>query len=827
MPNQFFLKKELIQKIIASAGDTIVSAINKTLGSTTWQSGGGGGGGGGITDGDKGDITVSGSGTTWTIDNDVVTFAKLQNISQNNFIGRTSAGSGDPQQVSASQARTILSINNVDNTSDLNKPISTATSTALAGKANTSHTHSISDITNFNEVVEDTIGTKIIAGTNVTVSYNDISGETIISASGGGGSPAGSTGQIQFNNAGAFGADANFFWDDTNNRLGVGTSSPTATLDIRAVPAPGIPVLAARSTIDTTSATVEFYSHTANPIFTLKQHPSTAASGIITNVSQINGLTSISLSSNSAASSASALTINSGNLVIGYDGGATKAYFQTQLPAALSFGVNNIERLNISTAGAVLINGFTSSTVGFTVKGAASQTANLTEWQNSAGTALTTISSDGIISSAAPNFHNLGGSLVGSDVIWGARWKWSGGGNGLGMALTSILPASYTPFMSLGEYGYSGWTYLFFAETSTTGIRLKPSGQRLLSRNAADTAYAPITCGARVASDIGFVVQGAASQTANLQEWQNSAGTVLVKVAADGITTFTDYIYGTSAQFSALGAFGGIGVGAATLAVGCLNASVKGQIIRGAASQSANLQEWQNSAGTALAFVDSVGKIRSNANIMAGTGSGPVTFEMGFVGYGFSYNSNGEPIATINQTARVALGINVRVGSNGAFTWGNAAHAGSNATTDTALSRNAAGVVEINNGTAGTYRDLKVRDIISSGIVSSNRFRGAVSTETSNATPSINIDNVSAHSITALAADITSVTITGTPSNFDKLLIRIKDNGTARAITWGASFEAKGVALPTTTVISKVLTVGFIYDTVSAKWGCIASAQEA
>ena len=69
--------------------------------------------------------------------------------------------------------------------------------------------------------------------------------------------------------------------------------------------------------------------------------------------------------------------------------------------------------------------------------------------------------------------------------------------------------------------------------------------------------------------------------------------------------------------------------------------------------------------------------------------------------------------------------------------------------------------------------------------------------------------------------------LSGTPTNFQKLIIRIKDNGTARAIAWGASFEAKGVALPTTTVLSKVLTVGFIYDTVSNKWGCVASSQEA
>ena len=44
--------------------------------------------------------------------------------------------------------------------------------------------------------------------------------------------PAGSTGQIQFNNAGAFGASSSLFWDNTNSRLGIGTSSPTAKLTI-------------------------------------------------------------------------------------------------------------------------------------------------------------------------------------------------------------------------------------------------------------------------------------------------------------------------------------------------------------------------------------------------------------------------------------------------------------------------------------------------------------------------------------------------------------------------------------------------------------------
>lgn len=112
--------------------------------------------------------------------------------------------------------------------------------------------------------------------------------------------------------------------------------------------------------------------------------------------------------------------------------------------------------------------------------------------------------------------------------------------------------------------------------------------------------------------------------------------------------------------------------------------------------------------------------------------------------------------------------------------------------------------------------------------LTNKRVTSRVTTITSSATPTINTDNCDAVTITALATAITSMTtnLSGTPTNFQKLIVRIKDDGTARGITWGASFVAKGTALPTTTVISKLLTVGFIYDTVAATWGCVASAQE-
>ena len=78
----------------------------------------------------------------------------------------------------------------------------------------------------------------------------------------------------------------------------------------------------------------------------------------------------------------------------------------------------------------------------------------------------------------------------------------------------------------------------------------------------------------------------------------------------------------------------------------------------------------------------------------------------------------------------------------------------------------------------------------------------------------------------ALSSAIT-VQTTGSANNFDELILRFKDNGTARAITFDPTyFEAKGQTLPTTTVISKVLTVGFIFDSITGKFGCVSVAQE-
>jgi len=92
-----------------------------------------------------------------------------------------------------------------------NLPVQTAVTTALATKQDT-----------------------LVSGTNIKT-LNSVSllgtGNIVLAAT-----PSGVSGAIQFSNGSAFASDAtNLFWDDTNNRLGIGTNAPTAPLTIKGV----------------------------------------------------------------------------------------------------------------------------------------------------------------------------------------------------------------------------------------------------------------------------------------------------------------------------------------------------------------------------------------------------------------------------------------------------------------------------------------------------------------------------------------------------------------------------------------------------------------
>ena len=63
----------------------------------------------GPSDGDKGDITVSSTGAVYTIDNDAVTYAKMQNVSATDkVLGRATAGAGDVEEIACTAAGRAL-----------------------------------------------------------------------------------------------------------------------------------------------------------------------------------------------------------------------------------------------------------------------------------------------------------------------------------------------------------------------------------------------------------------------------------------------------------------------------------------------------------------------------------------------------------------------------------------------------------------------------------------------------------------------------------------------------------------------------------------------
>jgi hypothetical protein len=110
--------------------------------------------------------------------------------------------------------------------------------------------------------------------------------------------------------------------------------------------------------------------------------------------------------------------------------------------------------------------------------------------------------------------------------------------------------------------------------------------------------------------------------------------------------------------------------------------------------------------------------------------------------------------------------------------------------------------------------------------------RGASTTITGAAGGTINptSNTTNQYTITALGAAATIDTPTGTPIDGQKLTIRIKDNGTGRALTWTTSaggYRVIGTTLPTTTTASKVTYVGCVYNSQDSFWDVVAVTTQA
>lgn len=101
-----------------------------------------------------------------------------------------------------------------------------------------------------------------------------------------------------------------------------------------------------------------------------------------------------------------------------------------------------------------------------------------------------------------------------------------------------------------------------------------------------------------------------------------------------------------------------------------------------------------------------------------------------------------------------------------------------------------------------------------------------IGTVTSSATPTANCDAHDQFNVTALAVSATLGAPTGTPFDGQKLMYRIKDNGSIWPLAYNAIFRPiGGVLLPTQTTTSRVLYIGTVYNTPDTKWDVLAVGQ--
>ena len=197
---------------VAAKQDTLVSSTNiKTVNGNSLLGSGdlviSGGGSGTVTNVSALNIGTTGTNLSSTVINSTTTPVITLNVPTASAVNRGALSSSDWSTFNSKQSLLVSGTN-----------IKTVNSTSLLGSGNLA------------------VQAILVSGTNIkTVNGNSLlgSGDLVISG-GGGGSPSGVAGAVQFSDGTNFASDAaNFFFDDTNKRLGIGTNAPIATNHVK------------------------------------------------------------------------------------------------------------------------------------------------------------------------------------------------------------------------------------------------------------------------------------------------------------------------------------------------------------------------------------------------------------------------------------------------------------------------------------------------------------------------------------------------------------------------------------------------------------------
>jgi hypothetical protein len=484
-----------------------------------------------------------------------------------------------------------------------------------------------------------------------------------------GGSPGGSTTQVQFNNAGAFGADSGFTYAGsgavtinggavtglsvtTNNAAGTavygwatstygqggwfkssGSSGISLAATAGSAGAKGLVVQGAASqTADlaqfmTSTGTVLTLINAAGQIYT---STATTADTEWAIRGSITGATGATYAGSFTSASATTNAVGVYGFMSATSGGTFAGWFQNASSAG-----RGVYGLATSATGTTYGGYFKSqsasgislmaeaghaSAKGLIVKGYTSQSANLQEWQDSSGTVLAFVGSKGEMQALVSN--------NGSAAMYGTNSNTGAGSVGVWGNASGATGTTYGGFFTVTS---SSGTGVYGSASSSTGTTY---GGYFTNNSASGTALYAIATNAGAK---GLVVKAAASQTADLAQFQNSSGTPLASIAADGSVNVAGSasaaIQGNSSRTvdGTIGVFGwvdgatGITYGgqfqsysASGIALAAIagNAATKGLVVKGAASQTGDLAQFQNSSATVLAKIDSAGNVSTPSVIL-------------------------------------------------------------------------------------------------------------------------------------------------------------------------------------------------------------------
>jgi len=191
-----------------------------------------------------------------------------------------------------------------------------------------------------------------------------------------------------------------------------------------------------------------------------------------------------------------------------------------------------------------------------------------------------------------------------------------------------------------------------------------------------------------------------------------------------------------------------------------------------------------------------------------------------------AYNFNNTTATFNNATISDAVWNGTTIASGYGGTGLTTFAAANNALYSTSASALVAGTLPIAAGGTGatTLAGASIATYTGTETLTNKRITPRVSTPAVAGTYAINTDSFDMVVITGQDVNITDVTTTGTPTNGQKLWFSVTGTA-ARTISFNAAnFESSTVTLPTTTVTTNRLDVGFVWNVATSKWRCVAQA---